>query len=347
MNDSLIQKAIARSNLNRILWSTLGIIAVFAVAVLNFRYLYNFAFGPFNAETEVLKALTSDTDTQKYWVNVSGDEMINTGFQYYTTHDDGSETVDTTYFAMILEDRLLLVFVDGDIVGDYLPGEQTGWLEPLTEEEKGQVILPLEQDEPDIQGLFLPYKLHTGNFRINGYIGLTIAALVLLVCLWYLLTGLLRFANPDSHPIMKKLERLGPIETVTSRIDTELAMPHTQIGKLHLTSNWLVYATSSNLMAVPLQDIIWMYKHVYTQRTYGIVTSRICTAMVQDRYGETLKCVAGRKEEAADEMLAGIYTRAPWALIGYSNDLQKAWKKDRPGMIAEVDRRKSGQSNGS
>ena len=53
---------------------------------------------------------------------------------------------------------------------------------------------------------------------------------------------------------------------------------------------------------------------------------------------------AGRKEEAADEMLAGIYTRAPWALIGYSNDLQKAWKKDRPGMIAEVDRRKSGQT---
>ncbi len=347
MNDSLIQKAIARSNLNRVFISLLGIFIVLGFAAFNYRYLYNFIFGPFDADTADLVALNTAGETQKYWVNVSGDELINTGIQYYTTKDNGTETVNTTYFAMVLADRLLLVGINGDNQQDYLPGTQTGWLAPVSSEESTQVISALEQNEPEITGMFLPYKMQTGNFRLNGYIGIVAGLLVIALSLWGLVGGLRRMSDPNAHPIMKKLERFGPLDFVTSRIDAELASAHQQIGKMHLTANWLVFADSASFLAARYEDIIWIYKHVLTQRTYGIVTARTYTAIVADRFGERLNFTAGRKEQPANEMLDAVYAHAPWAVTGYSNDLEKTWNKNRAAMIAEVDSRKAQMSAGA
>ena len=54
-----------------------------------------------------------------------------------------------------------------------------------------------------------------------------------------------------------------------------------------------------------------------------------------------MQVVGGRKEQPTDEMLRAIAGRAPWAVMGYSNELDQAWKKDRAGFLAAVDRRKA------
>lgn len=340
MEDSLIQKTISRSNRSLLLLCALGIAAVFLLVALNFRYFYNFFLGPVDITDSELSSFTSATEPQRYWLNVNGYGMVNTGIQLISTSDSGRETVEATYFAMILEKNILLVEQKGDILTDTLPGQQTGWLTKLSSEESEQIVSALEQDEPSIAGTFLPFKLETGNFRINGYIGLVVGLITLLLCAWGLVTVILRVSDPNTHPVMKKLARFGPVELVSSRIESELAVPHTTLGKLHLTKSWLVYATNTNLMATRFEDIAWLYKHVQTHRSYGIVVSRIYTAMVFDRFGVQLNLVAGNKEAPVDEMLQAILARAPWAVTGYSKETLNVWKKHRADFLSAVEKRK-------
>jgi len=40
-----------------------------------------------------------------------------------------------------------------------------------------------------------------------------------------------------------------------------------------------------------------------------------------------------------NEMLADLAARVPWILFGFTQDLDKAWRKDPAGVIAAVDSR--------
>ena len=53
---------------------------------------------------------------------------------------------------------------------------QTGWLNEINSEERREIILSIEGEEPEIQGVFLPYKLEIGDFRATGIPGFVIAA---------------------------------------------------------------------------------------------------------------------------------------------------------------------------
>jgi len=69
-------------------------------------------------------------------------------------------------------------------------------------------------------------------------------------------------------------------------------------------------------------------------------------AMVCDRFGVKLNLMAGRKEAQVDEMLAALVNRAPWAVVGYSKELETAWNKDRSEFIESVLRRMAGGAPG-
>jgi hypothetical protein len=51
------------------------------------------------------------------------------------------------------------------------------------------------------------------------------------------------------------------------------------------------------------------------------------------------------KEQAVNEMQADLTARVPWALFGFTQDLEKGWQKDPDGVIAAVDLRYQQQNN--
>jgi hypothetical protein len=342
MNESLVQKIVNRSNRNLLILCVLGIIIVAALFILNMRYFYNFIVGPVEISSASLVALPAADTPQRYWLKVNGQELVDTGIQYVSTSKNGSKTVDNSYYAMLLEKRLLLVKIPGEPGVDSLPANQTGWLSEIASDENQKIIQALEIESPAIKGLFLPFKLETGDFRTNGYIGLVIGGIVLLLCLWGVVLVVQRTANPNNHPVLRALARFGPVDFVVSRIDAEMAAVHTTLGKLNLTNSWLIYDDKANLLATRYEDVIWIYKHVTTHRSYGIAVSKTYAAMVCDKFGVKLTLVAGNKEAKVDEMLSALVTRAPWAVIGYSNELETAWSQNRAGFIETVQRRKAG-----
>lgn len=341
MPSSLLSRAINRSNLTIFLISAAGLLIVVLALILSLRYIYNFVLGPFDAAPADLAAVTDPGKPLKYWLRVSGEKIVDTGVQYISTSDSGRESVDASYYALLVKDRLLLVKLNGSPDAKSLSPDLTGWLDKITPEENREIIESLVAENPKLADAFLPYKLNSGDFRINGILGGLAAAAVGLLSLWGLFTLARRALNPASHPILKSLALTGPLDLVTPQIEGELARPHTILGNLHLTTSWLVYAQGTRFQAARFADLAWLYKHVLTTRSYGIAVNRTYSAMVYDRFGRQLSLTAGRKEKSADELLLAIYARSPWMVMGFSKDMETAWKKDRAGFLSAVERRKA------
>ncbi len=344
MNEGLIQKTVRRSNLILLVLSLLGFAIVAGLALFNANFIYNFILGPFEADRAALVNAPSAAQFQKYWINISGDELGDTGVQYVTTSHN-VETVEASYLALALQDRLLLVRMPGEQNVETLTPTLTGWLSPISSEENAEVILSLEKDYPGVQAAFLPFKLETGDFRASSLVGILIAAVLIILSIIGLVISLRRINDPNSHPILKRLSRFGPLDFVVSRIEAELASPHETLrastGKLHLTNTWLVHDTLTNVLATRFEDVAWVYKHVFKYRQYFITVSKTYSAMVCDRSGAQMQITVGVKEPPADEMLKAILQRAPWAIAGFTDDLQRAWRNDRPAFLAAVDQRKN------
>ncbi len=339
MNESMITKAVRRSNTTLLVVCVIGLLIVGALAVLNLRYFYNFAMGPFDVTADELIAITDPKAPQEYWVRVTGDEIYDTGIQYVETSDSGRETVEFSYQALALGDRLLLVKQPGEPVEDLT---LRGSLEKINAEEQSEIIDDLVAEEPLLEGVFLPYLLNTGGFRTGGVIGLLLGGLVALGCVIGLVVAMRRSADPSTHPIFKSLQRFGPIEFTTSRIDAELGGEHTTLAKnFHLTKSWLVYNPPGKFEVMRFEDVVWLYMHVTTHKSYGITVGKTFAVMVSDKFGMRSQMVVGNKEEPAQEVIQEIGRRAPWAVGGFSPELDKAWKKDRANFLAEVEKRKA------
>ncbi len=339
MNESMITKAVRRSNTTLLVVCLVGLLVVGALAVLNLRYFYNFFFGPFDVTAEELIAVSDPKTPQEYWVRITGDDIFDTGIQYIETSDSGRETVEFSYLALALGDRLLLVKQPGEPVTDLT---LRGSLEKFTSEEQVEIIDDLVSSEPMLEGVFLPYLLRTGSFRAGGTIGLVLGGLAALGCVIGLVVFMRRNADPSTHPILKSLNRFGPIEFTTGRIDAELAGEHTTLAKhFHLTKNWLVYNPAGKFEAMRFEDLAWLYMHVTTHKSYGITVGKTFAVMAYDKFGAQAQMVVGNKEQPAQEVIQAIGQRAPWAVGGFSAELNKAWKKDRANFLAEVEKRKA------
>jgi hypothetical protein len=120
-----------------------------------------------------------------------------------------------------------------------------------------------------------------------------------------------------------------------------MASEHTVMAKnFHFTKNWLVYTAMGQFQAVRFEDLAWLYMHVTTTRSYGIAVAKTYAVMARDKFGAQLNLTVGNKEQPALEIIQEIGRRAPWAVGGFSKELEQAWKKDRAGFLAQVETRK-------
>ena len=65
--------------------------------------------------------------------------------------------------------------------------------------------------------------LKTENYRFNGFIGLAMGALVLLLSLWGIARALIRSGDVTKHPIMTGLARFGDPRSIAQQLDLEMS----------------------------------------------------------------------------------------------------------------------------
>jgi hypothetical protein len=342
MDTSVVTEIIRRSNRNLALRSGLGLLVIVAAVVLTRNYLINFFSGPFTVEKADVLAITDINQIDRTFVTLTGDDVTYTRYNEFETRDSGAETITKSYAALFLDDRLLLVEVEGN--QEEFPLTFTGGLVATPGDIQSDVINALELEVPELKGAFLPFILKTEDFRRVGYIGIAIGGVILILSLIGLFRTIQRNTDMTRHPIMRRLAQYGEPDVIAEQVDREMSQEHTEVGKLHLTRSWLLHTQPTALEVARLQDVMWAYKKVTQHRTYGIVVRKSYTVLIWDRNNVCIT-IPARNEDEAHTMLEALLTRAPSTVIGYDANIEKSWRQDRDGFIAAVEQRRREQRN--
>jgi hypothetical protein len=105
----------------------------------------------------------------------------------------------------------------------------------------------------------------------------------------------------------------------------------------------LIQKNLYNVDLFNLEEIAWIYTKVTQHSTNGIPTGKTHTVVVIDRSGATLE-ISTRQEEVK-KILTEIMERIPWVIVGYSDDLQNLWQKDRASFLEMIQQRREQISN--
>lgn len=337
MRSNFIYGIIRRSNLNRTVLAAIALVAVIAVMSAARNAYVNLFTGPYEKTPQDILAISDVKNVKEYYVTINGEEAIDTGFQRVTKLWGIIETGYASFIALVLEDRFLLVEISGDPTE---ATEYTGALKLISPEYNREIISELEREVPELKGVFLPFMLDTSSFVFEVGSGLAVGVIVGAVALVVLLYTLFGMSDGKNHPVMRALARFGDPEQMAESVAQEMELDHTVVQKqTHLTQRWLVYRRSSALDVTRFTDIAWIYSGVTQHRTNGIPTGKTFKAFIWDRHGKKIE-IQGKKEAHVVEILDAVAKRAPWAIMGYTKDIEQIWNKDQAQILAAVDQRK-------
>jgi len=339
LQNSFLERQIRRTDRNLVLVNGILLAGLLAVVALNYRYAINFVRGPKAISTEDLLAIQDPEQRAQFFVQVTGERVAPTGFQHVeqqineSTNKVESESVKYDYKALKVGQRWLLVKAPGSSVA-------TGFSGALVKDSEGaDVVGQLEQAEPGLKGMFLPFVLDTIDYRDGGYWALGIGIPILLLVGWNLAKWITRTSDRSTHPIIKKLRAYGEPEMLSIEIENEITQAPTAIGPVVITRSWLFTPFFFGLKMARLADVVWIYKKV-TKHSYNFIpTGKTYSALVWSRSGESVEI--GMKEKKTEELLQAIATRIPWVVAGFDNKIQALWNSDRAALIQAVEERKA------
>jgi len=334
MGEGFLGKAIRRAGRNSILMGLGGLVIMALLFWAEGRYFYNFFHGPFPIDQGSLFSIQNPDARRESFVTVQGDETLETGFEESNT--DYLITAHHPILALRAGDRLLLVKVSKDTAATQFSGQLTG----IPSDVRSQVLSVLEGKHPELKGRFLPVMLDATSYRLNGYIGIVASAVFGLALVWCFWKGLKWSAKPETHPIWKKLGKYGSPQQVGSQLDAELRSEGggETFGSAHLTTNWLVLSSTYNIEVMRMAEVVWAYPHVVKHYHSGIPTGKSHFVKVFDREGAST--MISVKKNVVPNLLQVLQRRAPWAIYGFSPDLDQMWKKRRAEFLLAVDQQK-------
>jgi len=330
MENSIVTSTVRKSSRLLFYLCLAGIVILFGLLALNWRYFYNFVRGPFPINATQLEELTDVDKRVEYYVTVQADDIAETGYQRVTTLKDGTQEIEASFPVVLVGQKILLIETDQQ----ELDATFTGALKPVSEEVRTNVLERLTNDVPELVDYFLPFMLVEKNFRLNGIIGLAAGFVAFIGLVFGALVAIRRMGNPALHPSLKTLERFGAVDDVIDEIDAEMETAHPVFGNCHLGRKWFFVTHADGVSAARYPDIVWIYKQVSRNQTAGIPGEATPSVVVYDRLGGKITCPGSDAE--VDEVLASLAERCPWAVMGYSEESEARWNDAREEFIAEI-----------
>ena len=335
MTGGYIEKQLKKTNRRMITIGAIVLVITLLVLLLSFQYYGSFFAGPVVVTGQDLADDVSDYYLDNLYVQIEFDGFYDSGIYDTSTDGDGNEVITSKYYVTTLGDYQIIVSSESGITGNTFASE----LFSLNDWAADEFFNQISELEPNSTKTFLPLLLTDDNFMQRGYFGLGLAALFLFLALLFIVVGARRKHKPELHPSMKELAKLGPIEFVVSRIDTEMAYTHDTIGKNHFLANHLLMETRSGISVVKYEDIVWAYKVSLASKNFGIHFGTVDALMVQDRSGRELfvHCKAAN----LNRMMALLLPHIPYAFKGYTEELAASWRNDPTILTRALDERKT------
>jgi hypothetical protein len=131
----------------------------------------------------------------------------------------------------------------------------------------------------------------------------------------------------------------GDRHGISLEVEREARAPRYTGGGWMLTDNYLVQRAFFTFDVLRLADLLWGFKRI-TKHSVNFIPAGKTYAAEFRCYGGLALLAASQQK--VDEALQFAGTRAPWAIIGFSDDLQKLWNKDANAFAAAVQQRRAG-----
>ncbi len=325
MRRGAILEAIRKENRSSVTAAVVLTAIVLGVLLLNWKYVYNFAAGPFRFDA----ALAASPGVREF-VRAEG-TLLPTGMSQETTVRLFRGVVETrsisaSYMAMLAGDRFLMVKVKPEFSGKVVEGR----LVPLPESIR--TSLASETGAAGADKAFYPHLLEQKSYRWDANLFVMVATPLLPLCLLFLGYVSWQAARVERHAGLKRLSRLGPWPTVVGRVESALAAagPKAKAGPLWITRDWLV-GLGSSVLLYPAADLV----------AAGLKTSTTKSGPKHTlHFFPRGQMLADTLDVSADEgraVLAALAERMPWTVKDDVAVFEKRWSADRDACAREAD----------
>jgi hypothetical protein len=302
----------------------------------NSAYMKVFFKGPPPATAADLDAAqNADSSNQPIatpYVTITGDKVLNTGVQEITTYEGIIKNVSAGYYALEVGNRILIVKS-----GKTPSTTVSGALGSMPFDLKSD-LFPPGTDAAD-EAAFYPLLLDT-NYRESGWVGFFWAGLAEALFGFFAWHSWRRISGRIEYPCIIRARAWGDLAVTSAEVERELETAvKTKVGGWTLTQNYAIKNIRFSFDLHRLDNLVWAYKKAVKRRVYYFIPAG--TTYAAELYFSDGQAEVVGKQKKVDELLALASERAPWAVKGYSADLQKFYKSSRAEFVAEVMKRKS------
>ena len=334
--DSWIAKRIRAAALRRFAVWTIVLIGGVLLATSDHRYLANFFGGPYALTQADLDSIADVELTPRYFAQVKGERVIDTGIRQYTVHSRNGVETDRSesgaYRALVFGDRFLVVRTAATTESHLAEGK----LLPRPADFDAQLFDSKEMRE--LRANFYPFYLDSDPFRKPGYVVLVIGVLFLALFAWKAIPAWRQMQDPERHPLAARIAQWGDPMGVAVTAEREFENPLLTGGRgWRFGDKYLIRSSFFSFDVLRFQDVVWGYKKVTKHSVNFIPTGKSYEALVMCYGGSAT--IPG-KEARVNELLAFAQQRAPWAVFGYSDQLAGIWNKTQNEFLRQVEVRR-------
>ena len=328
MWDKFIGEQVRRSNRNLLIANLFIVFTFLSVTLAEHRLLKSYFFGATKVEPAALE--TAGITVEKDIIEVENKAVLPA--YRSVNRSGGSENVKAEYLMMLVGKRMMMVKVAPGDKGPHFKGV----LEPMDL----RLTMKLQQDlkSDRARDMLLPVMLDTTDYDSDVMAYFVVGLPMGLIGLWNLKKWMTRAADPAQSPVVTQLEHRGGM-MACQQIDTEMAQTSGRIGKAILTRSWILVPSLFGLKAMHIEDVVWAYKKVTKHRVNFVPVGTTYTAVVCATNGKSIHVFDS--DEKVRQLLASVAAKAPWAIAGFNDDVQKLWLKNRDALLQAVNQRRS------
>jgi hypothetical protein len=189
---------------------------------------------------------------------------------------------------------------------------------------------------PDMNAIkqrFYPFYVDDASFRLPGYIAGAVILLTGFLAWRFGMAPLKQYLAPSTHPVARRMASWGDAAKLATQAEQESRSPLGKSRGWLVTGNYLIQSTFFTFDLHRLADLQWAYKRVTSSnmvKTYGAVLMMNSGGSVE---------IHGA-EKSVDAVLDSAAQRVPWAVFGYSPEIEQHFTKDRQGFAATIEQRR-------
>ncbi len=340
MESTIVWRQIQKFN-NSLRWHNLiGLALLIAFGAFQYRYLRNCFLGPQKIDSAQLLKITDPSQIDRDFVTYTSEKAFDTGFQKVSKSRSSETTTNKYAVAIVGGEKALLV--EAQPSDDLKNPTFTGGLATISNDVQTKIVDPLLQEAPSMKARMLPMILETGDYRMWSYFFVPFLLGGIGICGWNVYQAGVRTKDPRKHPVYKTLARYGEADLMATNLDRELRTHHNvedlQPNNTYITPNWLVHPQTYGLYALQLDRLMWVYKKVTSHSVNFIPTGKSYELLMHDNFGQehTIKM----SEQQVHDTIERINGHAPWAVVGFTDEIKGLWDKQRDEFYSLVEDRK-------